>query len=301
MTGPNTLSPRDSTLTWLDGLHPFALIQFPEAICFALVSKMKITSCIRRISHFYLGLGLFLYSSGSGAHAQTFGGPKLSTDFSNTSFSGLPLGVVEWHPGTTFFSGNVGPPGALATPNNGLYWLVQSGVGQPVGSYLGLLSPLTVVELGDIPALAPVHGKLAAFVVNSSKLGAGASFSFAFDPETPAPRGPVNLDSATGLFTYIPDTADLRAFSLLITASGGGQRIEQAVDVEPFPVIPPEESFLPTGHGLPDAESIHYQVSNAVTNEPIVFNDINRSTLDIIISGKSVPIRRKGNGMFRGW
>src|SRR5262249_35566693 len=126
----------------------------------------------------------------------------------------------------------------------------------------------------------------------ASKAGVGASFSFSFDKETTPPKGIVNLDSTSGLFTYIPDPADLRAFAVTVVVSRAGQQIDrQVVDIEPLPVLPAEETFLSTGHGLPDPESIHYIVSNVATNQAVTFNDVVRPTLDIIVSGKRVPIR----------
>jgi hypothetical protein len=204
----------------------------------------------------------------------------------------LPADLSGWSPGAAFFTGDVGFSGDRTTPNDGKYWLTESGFGQPVTYDSGDILPTVTAEIGEIPAITALHGQLTRVLILANALGIGTTFSYSLNAESEIPNGTITLDRATGLLTYSPSPADLRPFSLLVTASNSGQTRQQTLDINPFLFLPPETSELPSGHSLPDVDSADYSVSNAVTNAPIVFNDLARPVLDIRVAGKSVPIRK---------
>jgi hypothetical protein len=81
--------------------------------------------------------------------------PLATADFQNLLYVPAPAPIpntsVTQAPAVSFFSGNIGVPCISTTPNNGLFYLVQSSFGQP---FAAALNACSLEAISDWPALA---------------------------------------------------------------------------------------------------------------------------------------------------
>jgi hypothetical protein len=106
---------------------------------------------------------------------------------------------------------------------------------------------LPVFDIDRIPPRDAPHGRPLEFHVAADWLGDDAVFSatMSFDPNYPAPEGPMFMDPVTGLFTYEPNDAnDRTGFTVTFRAESGIDANEQTITIKPVADLIPEYEIL---------------------------------------------------------
>jgi hypothetical protein len=148
---------------------------------------------------------------------------------------------------------------------------------------------LPVYSIGTIPSQEVRQGSTLSFQIQSPRNSGTPVYSYSLEPGV-ALQGAINLDAASGLFTYKPAAADKFqfrvTFSSVITASPPDS---QTVSIAPLSDLPPETEIIASSHAMPDPASTDYlQVTQSQNSGQKLFNTLQRTTWNIEISGKTV-------------
>ena len=174
------------------------------------------------------------------------------------------------------------------------YWACFSGWILWLSIMLGVLAPVAKAELpvysiGTIPSQEVRQGSTLSFQIQSPRNSGTPVYSYSLEPGV-ALQGAINLDAASGLFTYKPAAADKFqfrvTFSSVITASPPDS---QTISITPVSSLPPETDIITSSHAMPDPASTDYlEVTQSQNSGQKLFNTVPRTTWNIEISGKTV-------------
>jgi hypothetical protein len=156
--------------------------------------------------------------------------------------------------------------------------------------------PLPVFDIGQIPPRDAAHGRPLEFHVAADWLGDDAVFSatMSFDPNYPAPEGPIFMDPVTGLFTYEPNDAnDRTTFTVTFRAESGIDANEQTVAIKPIADLPLEYEILSRPvHPLPD--SCGYVFVNEIESDARL-NGQDQTVLSVTVAGVDITVDANDN------
>jgi hypothetical protein len=148
--------------------------------------------------------------------------------------------------------------------------------------------PLNKYNIGEIPNQIVYFKTSIQFEVYSKELGDLAILTIEPNGEQ---KGTANFRPETGHFEYIPDSLDLKSFTIDFIAAKELDTIRQRVLFNCIAHLPQEQVVFGIGNNLfiPDSLDKDYIIENVINNPGVeLFNNLNRPTRNISLIGKTI-------------